>query len=93
MGISNTVATIPGIISPLIAGFIVTEQDNASQWKWIFILTSCVYCCGCLIYWFFASGEIQPWAKEIEEDRGEKGENDKKDKKSEESSETKVTRF
>ena len=26
MGISNTIATIPGIISPLIAGFIVTEQ-------------------------------------------------------------------
>lgn len=26
MGISNTVATIPGIISPLIAGFIVTDQ-------------------------------------------------------------------
>lgn len=26
MGISNTVATIPGIASPLIAGFIVTEQ-------------------------------------------------------------------
>ena len=26
MGLSNTIATIPGIISPLIAGFIVTEQ-------------------------------------------------------------------
>lgn len=26
MGFSNTIATIPGIISPLIAGFIVTEQ-------------------------------------------------------------------
>lgn len=26
MGLSNTVATIPGIISPLIAGFIVTDQ-------------------------------------------------------------------
>lgn len=26
MGISNTVATIPGIVSPLIAGFIVTDQ-------------------------------------------------------------------
>lgn len=26
MGLSNTVATIPGIVSPLIAGFIVTDQ-------------------------------------------------------------------
>ncbi|CAG9801296.1 unnamed protein product [Chironomus riparius] len=86
MGISNTVATIPGIISPLIAGFIVTEQTNASQWKWIFILTSCVYCCGCLIYWFFASGELQPWAKEKTEEIVEK-------KINESSSETEVTRF
>jgi MFS transporter, ACS family, solute carrier family 17 (sodium-dependent inorganic phosphate cotransporter), other len=27
MGISNTVATIPGMVSPLIAGFIVTDQE------------------------------------------------------------------
>lgn len=26
MGLDNTIATIPGIISPLIAGFIVTDQ-------------------------------------------------------------------
>jgi MFS transporter, ACS family, solute carrier family 17 (sodium-dependent inorganic phosphate cotransporter), other len=84
MGISNTVATIPGIISPLIAGFIVTEQTNASQWKWIFIMTSCVYVCGCLIYWFFASGELQPWAKEKREDKVEN--HDK-------TSETAVTKF
>lgn len=31
MGISNTVATIPGIISPLIAGYIVTEQTVSNQ--------------------------------------------------------------
>lgn len=30
MGMSNTIATIPGIVSPLIAGFIVTEQDVSS---------------------------------------------------------------
>lgn len=27
-------------------------------------MTSGVYLFGCTIYWFFASGELQPWAKE-----------------------------
>lgn len=31
-------------------------------------MTSCVYLCGCVIYWFFASGELQPWAKENHSD-------------------------
>jgi hypothetical protein len=32
-------------------------------------MTSCVYCFGCIVYWFFASGEIQPWAKENDTDK------------------------
>lgn len=87
MGLSNTVATIPGIISPLIAGFIVTEQTNANQWKWIFIMTSCVYLFGCLIYWFFASGELQSWAK------GSDGNADQNMREVEKKSETETTRF
>lgn len=30
IGISNTIATIPGVISPLIAGFIVTDEKVMS---------------------------------------------------------------
>lgn len=45
MGLSNTIATIPGIVSPLIAGFIVTEQtvrkrmiDYGTHQKLIFLI-------------------------------------------------------
>lgn len=40
MGFSNTVATIPGIISPLIAGFIVTEQEAS---KFAFLTFENIY--------------------------------------------------
>jgi len=68
LGFTNTVAAIPGIVSPLIAGFIVTEQTNADQWKWIFILSASVYLLGCLLFGIFASGKLQPWAKISNED-------------------------
>lgn len=62
MGISNTVATIPGILSPTISGFIVTNQTDSEQWKWIFIITGFVYVIGCIIYFIFCKAEVQSWA-------------------------------
>lgn len=61
MGISNTFATIPGILSPLITGFIVQTKAE-EEWKIVFYLSASIYCIGCVIYWFWASGEVQPWA-------------------------------
>ncbi|XP_070504468.1 sialin-like [Chironomus tepperi] len=39
----------------------VTEHIN--QWKDVFIITAHVYFLGCIFYWFYSSGEVQPWAK------------------------------
>ncbi|XP_031343540.1 vesicular glutamate transporter 1-like isoform X2 [Photinus pyralis] len=61
LGISNTIATIPGIISPIVAGYIVTTP-TAFEWQIVFIISSCIYVCGAIFYGFFASGELQPWA-------------------------------
>lgn len=34
------------------------------------MISSGIYLIGCLIYWFWASGEVQPWAeKKTEESR------------------------
>ncbi|XP_055322850.1 vesicular glutamate transporter 1-like [Sitodiplosis mosellana] len=62
MGISNTFATIPGIVSPALTGFIVTNS-TPEEWRTVFLISSCVYLFGCVIYWFWASGEVQPWAQ------------------------------
>uniref|UniRef100_A0A7G3AT52 Sialin n=1 Tax=Lutzomyia longipalpis TaxID=7200 RepID=A0A7G3AT52_LUTLO len=61
-GISNTVANIPGIISPLLAGAIVTDKAR-EQWQIVFFIVVAINVIGCLVYWFFAKGELQQWAQ------------------------------
>ncbi|KAG4077120.1 hypothetical protein HA402_016107 [Bradysia odoriphaga] len=73
MGISNTFGTVPGIVSPLISGYIV-HTPNESEWKIIFYITAGVYLFGSVFYWFFSSGELQSWAIRKED-------SDKKDSK------------
>ncbi|PSN49195.1 hypothetical protein C0J52_10915 [Blattella germanica] len=55
--------TLPGIISPLVTGFIVQHQA-AEEWQKIFYIASGVYLFGAIFYGLFASGEVQSWAKE-----------------------------
>lgn len=61
MGLSNTFATLPGIISPIITGYIVTDRTPV-QWKIIFYIASSIYLAGALFYAIFASAERQKWA-------------------------------
>lgn len=65
MGISNTVATLPGIISPLVTGFIV-QNESASEWQIVFYIASGLYLLGAVVYGLCASGELQSWA--VQED-------------------------
>ncbi|KAL4228698.1 hypothetical protein ACF0H5_011741 [Mactra antiquata] len=62
MGLSNTFATLPGIISPALTGAIVTEKGNAGDWQIVFYIASGVYVFGAIIYGIFASGNRQKWA-------------------------------
>ncbi|KAF5289891.1 hypothetical protein FQA39_LY14953 [Lamprigera yunnana] len=65
MGISNTFASLPGILSPIISGYIVTTP---SEWEWqiVFFISSAIYLFGCVFYGIFASGSLQPWATETQ---------------------------
>ncbi|XP_022816205.1 vesicular glutamate transporter 1 isoform X1 [Spodoptera litura] len=67
MGLSNTIATLPGIISPPLAGAIVTDK-SADQWRIVFFISSAIYLIGAIIYGLFCSAEIQPWVVEIDTD-------------------------
>lgn len=62
MGISNTFATIPGIVSPTLTGYLVQNQ-TAEEWRLVFYISAGIYLVGCVVYWFWASGEVQPWAR------------------------------
>ncbi|KAJ8316412.1 hypothetical protein KUTeg_006426 [Tegillarca granosa] len=63
MGLSNTFATIPGIVSPLITGEIVTNKADTGQWQIVFYIASGIYLLGALIFGVFASGNRQKWAE------------------------------
>lgn len=60
MGISNTVCTIPGILSPTITG-LITQGKTAEEWKIVFYISSAIYAFGAVIYATLASGNLQPW--------------------------------
>uniref|UniRef100_A0A336MRZ9 CSON005040 protein n=1 Tax=Culicoides sonorensis TaxID=179676 RepID=A0A336MRZ9_CULSO len=47
--------------------FYITDKLD-SQWKIVFIISASVYLVGSLVYWFFCSGELQPWAIEKKTD-------------------------
>ncbi|VVC37042.1 Major facilitator superfamily,Major facilitator superfamily domain [Cinara cedri] len=61
-GIASTFGTVPGIVSPLLSGIIVRNK-SADEWRWVFLISSCLYLIGAIIYGTFASGERQHWAK------------------------------
>uniref|UniRef100_A0A5S6QPJ8 Sialin n=1 Tax=Trichuris muris TaxID=70415 RepID=A0A5S6QPJ8_TRIMR len=62
MGISNTVATLPGMISPLLVGAIVKEK-TVSEWGTVFYVAAGMFAVGALLYVFFAQATKQPWAE------------------------------
>ncbi|CAG5124437.1 unnamed protein product [Candidula unifasciata] len=63
MGLSNTFATLPGIISPGLTSVIVTDQDSPNDWQIVFYLTACIYAVGTIVYGILAEGKVQDWAQ------------------------------
>jgi ACS family sodium-dependent inorganic phosphate cotransporter len=61
MAISNTFATLPGIISPILTGHIIKEQTK-SEWNIVFWISALIYLFGAIMYGLLGSGETQPWA-------------------------------
>jgi len=61
MGLSNTIATLPGIISPLLTGVIV-QHHSAAEWREVFYLGGLIYIIGAVFYCIFSSGNKQAWA-------------------------------
>jgi MFS transporter, ACS family, solute carrier family 17 (sodium-dependent inorganic phosphate cotransporter), other len=54
MGITNTVGTIPGILAPVVTGFIV---QYTGSWELVFYLAAAISGIGELIWLVFATGE------------------------------------
>jgi len=60
MGITNCVATIPGIVSPYLTGVILgDDQHDIDRWRIVFFISAGVYAFGLAIWLLFASGKKQ----------------------------------
>lgn len=72
MAITNTVATVPGIVVPIFVGHVTDGNQTISAWRKIFFTTIGLYVIELVTYTIFGSGEEQPWNKvETEEDKKE----------------------
>ncbi|KAG4071293.1 hypothetical protein HA402_003997 [Bradysia odoriphaga] len=60
-GLANTFGTVPGIVSPIITGYIV-QTPTFSEYRIVFYISCGVYLFGTIVYGLLASGTVQPWA-------------------------------
>ncbi|XP_076767247.1 vesicular glutamate transporter [Xylocopa sonorina] len=68
MGMSNGIGTIAGLLVPFFVDNI-TEKKDAQSWRNVFIIAACVHFFGVVFYGIFCSGELQPWADPMEEQK------------------------
>ncbi|XP_075980458.1 sialin-like [Anticarsia gemmatalis] len=74
VALTNTVATIPGIVVPIFVGKLTHDNQTISAWRIIFFVTIGLYIVEIIVYTLFGSGEEQPWnrvADQKEENEGQ----------------------
>ncbi|XP_059745726.1 sialin isoform X2 [Bos taurus] len=67
LGITNTFATIPGMIGPIIARSL-TPENTIGEWQTVFCIAAAINVFGAIFFTLFAKGEVQNWA--ISDHRG-----------------------
>ncbi|XP_060590780.1 uncharacterized transporter slc-17.2-like isoform X2 [Ruditapes philippinarum] len=60
--VSNTIATIPGIIAPIAVGEI-TKSGTSDEWRIVFYIASGVAVFAAIMYGIFGNSELAPWAR------------------------------
>lgn len=63
MAITNTFATIPGIVVPIFVGYLTHGNQTIEAWRIIFFVTIGLYVLEIVAYTLFGSGEEQSWNK------------------------------
>ncbi|KAI7805384.1 sialin [Triplophysa rosa] len=61
LGITNSFATIPGMVGPVIAGFLTKSSTNA-EWRIVFYISAGINMFGAIFFTLFGEGTVQPWA-------------------------------
>ncbi|XP_031466706.1 sialin isoform X3 [Phasianus colchicus] len=61
LGITNSFATIPGMVGPVIAKNL-THNNTVGEWQTVFYIAASINLFGAIFFALFASGEVQDWA-------------------------------
>ncbi|XP_062953613.1 sialin isoform X4 [Cynocephalus volans] len=61
LGITNTFATIPGMVGPVIAKSL-TPDNTVREWQTVFCIAAAINVFGAMFFTLFAKGEVQNWA-------------------------------
>ncbi|KMY95886.1 putative inorganic phosphate cotransporter [Drosophila simulans] len=64
MGILNTAATVVPIVTPLVVGVIVHEDNNRAEWQIVFIIAAVLFFVGNSVFLYFGTAVSQPWDAE-----------------------------
>uniref|UniRef100_A0A665TKK1 Sialin n=1 Tax=Echeneis naucrates TaxID=173247 RepID=A0A665TKK1_ECHNA len=63
LGITNTFATIPGMVGPVIATAL-TKQNTIEEWQTVFYIAAAINLFGALVYTLCGRGTVQPWGQD-----------------------------
>ena len=72
-GISNTLATVPGIVAPALAGAMVSKVPTEGQWQGVFAIAAGMYVVGDIIYVLLASSKNQECLNGKDDANGDAG--------------------
>nr|XP_026247139.1 sialin isoform X2 [Urocitellus parryii] len=61
LGITNTFATIPGMVGPVIAKSL-TPDNTVREWQIVFCIAAAINVFGAIFFVLLAKGEVQKWA-------------------------------
>jgi hypothetical protein len=58
--ISNTIATIPGIVSPILTGYLLGDHPGQEQWRLVFYIAFGVYMAALTVWWMCMQADVVP---------------------------------
>ncbi|XP_076141753.1 sialin [Alosa pseudoharengus] len=61
LGITNSFATIPGMVGPVIARAL-TKSNTMEEWRTVFYISAGINLFGAAFFTLFGQGSVQPWA-------------------------------
>lgn len=61
MGLTNGAANIMSIIAPLLVGFVVHDETDPIQWRYVFFISAGIYFVGNLVFLIFSKTDVQSW--------------------------------